>query len=176
VDPVEILGHNVPKRGRHVNISTLKTRLLLSGALFFVTGQVGQAQDMTAPPDFLVTARSSHDFNTTLSMLRDAIEGENLMVVNEVNPQQMLRMVGVRTGGMRQLFFFHPRFMKDIIEANRNGGIEPPLKLLVMETPNGNVLVRYEDPVHQFAAYAGLDDIAAELSALVAGIVASVSQ
>ena len=149
---------------------------MIAGALLLNTAQTSQAQDMMAPPDFLVTARSTHDFNTTLSMLREAIEGENLMVINEVNPQQMLRMVGVRTGGMRQLFFFHPRFMKSIIETNRNGGIEPPLKVLVMEAPDGNVMVRYEDPVHQFAPYDGLGDIASELSQLVSGIVATVTR
>ncbi len=104
---------------------------------------IGAVQTVVAqgppPPDFLVTVRSAHDFNATLATLKQAIEGENLMVVNEVNPQQMLRMVGVRTGGMRQIFFFHPRYMKGIIETNRNGGIEPPLKILVMETPNGQV-------------------------------------
>jgi uncharacterized protein (DUF302 family) len=96
------------------------------------------------------------------------------MVVTEVNPQQMLRMVGMRTGGMRQILFFHPRFMKRIFETNRNGGIEPPLKILVMERPDGKTMVRYESPGHVFAAYEGLADLAAELTALVEGIVESV--
>lgn len=64
----------------------------------------GLVQTATAqgaiPPDFLVTVRSAHDFDATLAALEQAIEGENLMVVNEVNPQQMLRMIGMRTGGM----------------------------------------------------------------------------
>ncbi len=73
------------------------------------------------PPDFQVTVRSAHGFDETLARLKQAIEGENLMVVHEINPQQMLRMVGVRTGGMRQIIFFHPRYMKQIIESNPNG-------------------------------------------------------
>ncbi len=91
----------------------------------------------TPLPDFLVTVRSAHDFDQTLALLRQAIEVENLMVVDEINPQQMLRMVGVRVSGMRQIVFFHPRYMKQILETNRNGGIEPPLKVLVMEQPDG---------------------------------------
>ena len=55
-------------------------------------------------PDFLVTSRSAHSFDDTLDLLRQAIAGQNLMLINEVNPQQMLRMVGVTTGGMRQIF------------------------------------------------------------------------
>ena len=150
------------------SIAVCSAAVLMSGAVQTVVAQG------PPPPDFLVTVRSAHDFNATLATLKQAIEGENVMVVNEVNPQQMLRMVGVRTDGMRQIFFFHPRYMKQIIEANRNGGIEPPLKVLVMERPDGGVMVRYHDPVHQFAPYAGLEDVAAELRAVVEKVVGAV--
>ena len=133
-------------------------------------------QAMTPAPDFLVTVPSTQDFETTLATLKHAIESENLMVVHEVDAQQMLRMVSVRVGGMRQILFFHPRYMKRILEGNRNGGIEPPLKVLVMETPDGRVMVRYHDPVHQFAPYPGLEALATELHDVVARVVASVSR
>lgn len=152
------------------SIAVCSAAVLMSGAVQTVVAQG------PPPPDFLVTVRSAHDFNATLTTLKQAIEGENLMVVNEVNPQQMLRMVGVRTEGMRQIFFFHPRYMKGIIETNRNGGIEPPLKILVMEAPNGQVMVRYHDPVHQFAPYDGLAEIATELRGVVEKIVNSIRQ
>ncbi|MFQ5703463.1 MAG: DUF302 domain-containing protein [Gemmatimonadales bacterium] len=133
------------------------------------------AQGKAPTPEFLVTRPSAYGFEETLTRVKQAIEAENLMVIHEINPQQMLRMVGMRTKGMRQILFFHPRFMRQIIEANRNGGIEPPLKILVMEAPNGKVMVRYENPVHQFAPYQGLDSIASELSGIVERVVGSVT-
>ena len=145
-------------------------------ALGLVTAAPGAGAAQHAPPDYLVTVRSSYDFQETVNRLKQAMEAENLMVIHEINPQQMLRMVGVRTGGMRQILFFHPRYMKRIFETNRNAGIEPPLKVLVMEAPNGNVMVRYEDPVRQFADYQGLDSLALELRELVERITASVSR
>ncbi len=151
-------------------------RLIGFAALTLSLTTAARAQDTPPPPDFLITVPSAHDFDETVTLLKQAIEGENLMVVNEVNPQQMLRMVGMRVGGMRQIFFFHPRYMKQIIETNRNAGIEPPLKVLVMETPNGQVMVRYEDPRHQFDAYPGLEEIAAELSGVLEKVVAAVSR
>ncbi len=134
------------------------------------------AQGAPPPPDFLVTVPSAHDFDRTVALLKQAIEGENLMVVHEINAQQMLRMVGVRTGGMRQILFFHPRFMKRLIETNRHGGIVPPLKVLVMEMPNGRVMVRYHDPVHQLEPYTGLEELAAELRGVIEHVVAAVRQ
>ena len=139
-----------------------------------VTAQGLAAQDAPAPPDYIVTVRSAHTFDETVDMLRSAIEEQNLMVIHEINPQRMLRMVGVRTGGMRQILFFHPRYMRQILETDRNAGIEPPLKVLAMEAPDGSVMVRYVDPVYQFGRYTGLDEIAVELKAIVEAIVAVV--
>ncbi len=126
------------------------------------------------PPDFIVTVPSAYGFDETLDRLRHAIEAENLMVVHEINPQQMLRMVGVRTRGMRQILFFHPRYMKRIFETNRNAAIEPPLKLVVMERPDGGAMVRYVDPAYTFGRYNGLDELGRELKGVVEKIVAAV--
>ncbi len=151
-------------------------RFIGFAALTLSLTTAARAQDAPPPPDFLITVPSAHDFDETVTLLKQAIEGENLMVVNEVNPQQMLRMVGMRVGGMRQIFFFHPRYMKRIVETNRNGGIVPPLKILAMEMPNGRVMVRYVDPAHQFEPYAGLEAVATELRGVVEKIVNSIRQ
>ncbi len=145
-------------------------------ALFLFAAGPAAAQEMRPPPDFQVTARSAYGFDETLARLRQAIEEENLMVVHEINPQQMLRMVGVRSGGMRQIMFFHPRYMKRIIESNRHAAIEPPLKLAVMETPDGGVMMRYIKPAYVFGRYGGLGELGSELEALVERIVASVKE
>lgn len=153
-------------------VRTLATSLT---TFVLVTGPA-VAQGAPTAPDFLVTVPSAHDFDQTVALLKQAIEGANLMVVDEINPQQMLRMVGMHTGGMRQILFFHPRYMRQIIETNRHGGIVPPLKVLVMETPNGRVMVRYHDPMHQFEPYTGLEELAAELRGVIEKVVAAVRQ
>ncbi len=139
-----------------------------------VTAQKLAAQDAPAPPDYIVTVHSAHAFDETVDMLTSAIEEQNLMVIHEINPQQMLRMVGVRTGGMKQILFFHPRYMRQILETDRNAGIEPPLKVLAMEGPDGSVMVRYVDPEYQFGRYTGLTEMAVELKGIVEAIVAVV--
>ena len=136
----------------------------------------GTAQQGPPPPEFLTTVQSSRSFDATVDVLSQAVEGENLMLVHEINAQQMLRMVGMRTGGMKQILYFHPRFMQQIIETNRNGGIVPPLKILVMERPDGGVMVRYHDPVALFSSYQGLGAVAQELKGITERIVATVQE
>ena len=125
-------------------------------------------------PEFLVTAPSAYGFDDTVDLLKGAIEAENLMLIHEIDAQRMLRMVQVTTPGMKQLLFFHPRYMKRIRETNPAGTIEPPLKLAVMEGPDGKVMVRYIKPSYLFGRYAGLDPIGQELEDLVERIVAVV--
>ena len=126
------------------------------------------------PPDFLVTLPSSFDFDDTVDILKGAIEQENLMFVHEIDAQRMLRMVEVQTGGMKQILFFHPRYMKRILESNRNGTIVAPLKIAVMEMPTGRVMVRYNRPTNLFDGYDGLSDLAAELEGIIEKIVGEI--
>ena len=154
----------------------MTTPLALLALTWLLHAADGAAQQGPPPPEFLTTVQSSRSFDETVDALKQAIEGENLMVVHEINPQQMLRMVGVRTGGMKQILFFHPRFMKQIFETNRNGGIVPPLKILVMERPDGGVMVRYHDPEALFSSYQGLEEVAQELKGLTERIVATVRE
>ncbi len=160
-----------------MRITRLATRVLALSLSAFAMGPGSVlAQGMAPAPDFLVTNRSAYGFDKTLSLLRQAIEAENLMLVQEVDPQKMLRMVGVQVAGMRQVYFFHPRYMKQVLDANRNAGIEPPLKLLVMETQNGQVMIRYEDPSHQFGPYDGLTAFSAEMAGIFDRVVGSVTE
>ena len=147
--------------------------LLLMGYGLYATSPA-QAQQMMPPPEFITTVPSDYGFDDTVDILKGAIEGENLMVIHEINAQRMLRMVEVQVGGMKQLLFFHPRYMKRILEANRNGTIVPPLKVAVMEMPDGKVMVRYPKPSHLFGPYEGLSEIAQELEEVVEKIVANV--
>lgn len=127
-----------------------------------------------APPDFLVTTLSIYDFDDTVNILKGAIEEQNLMIVHEIDAQRMLRMVEVQTGGMKQILFFHPRYMKRIVDSNRHGAIVPPLKIIVMEMTNEKVMVRYHRPTNLFEAYKGLSDLAAELEGIVERILGEI--
>jgi uncharacterized protein (DUF302 family) len=152
--------------------------VVFPAVVFFVllsTSGAGTLAQMHAPA-FQTVVPSSYGFDDTVAMLKGAIEGENLMVINEIDPQKMLRMVGVKTRGIRQVFFFHPRFMKRLMDINPHATIEPPLKVAVMETPQGTAFVKYLKPSYLFGRYEGADAIGKELDALLAKIVAHIQQ
>ena len=159
--------------------STIRVSLILVLTIF-ASGDLNSAnaQDkkMMKAPEYHVLTKSIYDFSDTVELLKASIEAQNLMVINEVDPQKMLRLVGVKTAGMRQIFFFHPRYMKRIFETNKQASIEPPLKIVVMEMPNGAVMVRYINPSYKFNPYNGLDDLATELDELMAMVANSITK
>lgn len=146
---------------------------LLSLGLLFASPMAAGAGMMKAPED-QVMAMSKYDFNETVSRVKQAIEGENMMVLRTIDMQEMLKMVGLETKGMQTILFFHPRYGKEIYTKARMAGIEPPLKLSVMENEMGKVMVRYRKPSAIFAPYKPLSDLGKELDEVVGRIVGKV--
>lgn len=163
------------RRGRISRIAKVLVLAMIALAPV-ATSAVSSAEEMKKPPEFQVNTMSKYGFDGTVETLKGAIERQNMMVINEIDPQKMLRMVGVRTKGMRQIQFFHPRFMKQIIETNAHASIEAPLKVAVMEGPDGTVMVKFIKPTSLFGRYGGLDDLGKELEGVVTKIVDAVKK
>ena len=123
-----------------------------------------------------VMAKSAYGFDETVSRAKETIEGKQMMVVFTTDHQAMLRMVGIESKGMVGIEFFHPRYGKMVHENDRKAGIEMPLRLVVMETPDGKATLSYYKPSSVFAKYQGLGNMAGELDAVFGAIVASVTK
>ena len=128
------------------------------------------------PTDGSLMTPSKQGFDATVTTLQQAIEQHNLMVIEVVDGQKMLRMAGKQVGGMKQIFYFHPRYMKRVMEANTMATIQIPLKIIVMEKPDGRVVLRYFEPSTLLGPYKGEEAIAAELDGIVSEIIASVAK
>lgn len=104
-------------------------------------------------------------FEETLVRLRQAIAEEDLLLIHEIDPQTLLRHAGHSIPPTRQLLFFHPRFMTRLLAIDPNALIEVPLKLVVMQMPDGTVTVRHPRIDVLLGRYDGLHDMANELAA-----------
>lgn len=127
------------------------------------------------PMDGSQMAMSKYSFSETVDMLKGAIEQQNLMVIHEIDGQKMLKMAGKEVGGMKQLFFFHPMYMKKVVEANEMAGIVIPLKIIVMEKGD-KIMVRYFMPSIVLKPYKGTEAIAKDLDAKVTKIIAEATK
>lgn len=119
--------------------------------------------------------RSSLDFEATLTRLRDSIERADLWLIHEIDPRKLVARGGHAILPARQLLFFHPRFMRRILETNPNAILEAPLRIIVMQHPEGHVSVRHPDIVRSFAMHDGLETMGAELEAIYGTLRSAVS-
>ncbi len=122
-----------------------------------------------------VMAMSKYSFDETVSRVKQAIEGQQMMVVFSADHQAMLQMVGLQTKGMVGIEFFHPRYGKVIVENDHAAGLEIPLRLVIMEGDMGTMLT-YQKPSHTFSKYPRLKNLGEELDGVLATIAASVSK
>jgi len=119
---------------------------------------------------------SKHSFNDTVDILKSAIEDQNLMVMFVLDGQKMLRLAGKKVKGMKQVFYFHPTYMRRVMEANKKAVIQIPLKFVVMEKPSGKVVLRYFKASTLLNQYKGEEKIAKELDGLIENIVKAIKQ
>ena len=147
-------------------------RTSIVGIVFtaLLMAQISLAQ--MKPMDGSKMAMSKYSFSESMDILKGAIEEQNLMVIHVVDAQKMLRMAGKQVKGMSQIFYFHPKYMKRVMEANSAATIQIPLKFIVMEKPDGKVVIRYFEPSTLLNKYKGEEAISAELDGLVKKILA----
>lgn len=162
--------------------------ILLLGMTAFITGcetmpcpSPGVSMGMSASgamamPKDRVMAMSKYSFQDTVSRIKQTIESKEIMVVFTADHQAMLSMVGMNTKGMLGVEFFHPRYGKMVMQNDHAAGIEIPLRLVVMETPDGKAMLSYYKPSSVFVKYKGLEGMAAELDGVYDAIVAAVSR
>lgn len=144
-------------------------------ALFAIAGVFTQSVSAQMKPmDGSQMVMSKYSFSETVERVKGAIENQNLMVINEIDGQRMMRMAGKQTKGMQQIFFMSPGYMRKVIEANKMAAIQIPLKLIVMENEKG-VVIRYFMPSTILQQYKGTEAISSELDGLVNKIIASIS-
>jgi len=150
----------------------LGTAVTLFMVLFSFHGVIAQ---MMKPKDGSSMVMSVYSYNETVDILKGAIEQQNLMVIHEVDAQKMLRMAGKQVNGMSQIFYFHPKYMRRVMEANPEATIQIPLKFIVMERPDKKVAIRYFKPSFVLNEYEGEATIATELDGLVGEILSEVT-
>jgi uncharacterized protein (DUF302 family) len=125
-------------------------------------------------PPFHSVVVSVLDFEATVSRLKQAITDMDLWLISEVNPQMLLERGGYAIRPARQLFFFHPRYLVRLLSADPAAVVEIPLKLVVLQMPDGSVSVRHHQVKEVLSRYRGTSELAAELAEISSKLVATI--
>jgi uncharacterized protein (DUF302 family) len=116
------------------------------------------------------------EFEATVARLKQAITEMDLWLISEVNPQILLERGGYAILPARQLFFFHPRYLVRLLGADPAAVVEIPLKLVVLQMPDGSVTVRHNHVEGLLSRYQGMSGLTAELAEISSKLVMTVCQ
>ena len=134
---------------------------------------IAYAADGPVKPGRQVVVASALDFESTVAALEAAIAAEDLWVLTKVETQMLLAKGGFAIRPLRQILFFHPRYMARLLASNPAAIVEVALKLVVMAGPDGAVSVRHPDIRAALDSYGGLDDLAHDLATALDRITSS---
>lgn len=156
-----------------LNIPRLLAPVLLAAWIIFQALPHGTAHGQTPP---LIKVNSRFNFKITLKNLQAAARRNRLGIVNRANAQRGASSLGVKIPGNQVWGLFAARFAVRMLKASVDAGYEAPIRLYIVEAPDGKVTVRYRKPSVVFKPYgnAALDAMAGELDALFARVVDSV--
>ena len=110
-------------------------------------------QPSTAAAEFQLEMISTRAFPEVVDALRQAIDRAGMKVLQEIDPQGALRSIDQVIGGARLLFFFHPQLLARLLSIDYSAIVEAPLKLAVLEMPDGTVSIRAADPAVALGRY-----------------------
>ncbi|WP_143305488.1 DUF302 domain-containing protein [Chitinophaga vietnamensis] len=114
-------------------------------------------------------------FDDALQNAKDAIIHSNFLLLHEINPQQILAKHGYEIGRIRQLLFFDPAYMYDLVQNDPEAIIEAPLKLLLREvSPEQTILQYFHIPTH-FEGYTQIEKVVKDIAERQDEIVRSLS-
>jgi len=130
---------------------------------------------MPLPKDRLVV-RSKYPYMDTVIRIKETIESKDIIIVGNIDHQELLTLVGLKTGGMLGIEFFHPRYGKVIAKNDGAAALEMPFRVLVMEANDGSVLVTYYRPSSILSPYKGCEGLGREIDGVMDDIVASITR
>jgi len=130
---------------------------------------------MPLPKDRMVV-QSNHSYIDTVTRIKATLESKDLLIISNVDHQELVKLVGLKTGGMLGIEFFHPRYGKVIAKNDGAAALEMPFRVLVMEANDGKVLITYYRPSSALAPYKGLGGLGRELDSVMDDVVASISK
>lgn len=137
---------------------------------------------MTAQPDHfaepaasVITMQSRHDFQTTITRLKDMLAARGIALFADIDQQDAALQVGMNLRPTRLLLFGNPRAGTPIMEANPLAALELPLRAVVWEDERHVVQVTYLDVTQTLGSRYHIDASRyaplAQIPALLRGVV-----
>lgn len=130
-------------------------RKFLIAAIFSAAAAlpVSAETTVTAPNDSWRVIPTEKSYDDLLADLREAVTGNKMGLVTEAGPTEVAASRGETIPGNRVVGVFRNDFAVTIIRAAPAAMIEPPVRFMVMQEPDGTATLAYRLPSAVFEPY-----------------------
>ncbi|MEO1102388.1 MAG: DUF302 domain-containing protein [Pseudomonadota bacterium] len=150
-------------------------RSLVLAAALVLTPAAAFADTVVQPPEGWSVVETDKSYDTLLADLKEAVKANKMGLVTEAGPTEVAAKRGETIPGNRVLGVFRNDFAVTIIRETPAAMIEAPVRIMVMEEPDGTASMSYKLPSVVFAPYTdggdGVADAAAQMDTIFATIV-----
>ena len=148
-------------------------RLIAALVVLMALAQPARAENPTPYPGTTVI-ETGQPFLAFEDNLKGAIKANKMGIVATASATAGAKKIGVDIAENRVIMIYHPRFAVRMLAASTAAGIEAPLRLYLSQNDDGTARLTYRAPSAVFGPYGvdALDEMAAELDAIVEAIVA----
>jgi len=150
-------------------------RTLVLAAVAALAPVAVAAQSVVTERDGWRIVPTDKTYDALLVDLKEAVRANKMGLVTEAGPTEVAASRGEEIPGNRVLGVFRNDFAVSIIRAAPAAMIEAPIRIMVMEEPDGTASLSYRKPSTVFAPYAeeggpAVTDAATTLDGLFAAI------
>lgn len=120
-------------------------RSFLISAFIAAASLAGTTAAVAQDASSFVKVSSQHNFNATVSALKQAVSGNHLMVMGHINQARVLSMTGLRLEGAQSFLVGNPQMGKKAFGMNPAAGAVLPARIYVW-ADHGKAYIGYFKP------------------------------
>jgi uncharacterized protein (DUF302 family) len=102
-------------------------------------------------------------FDEAINALKANIVANGFLILHEINTTEILSKHGIKINELRQLLFFHPNYMKDVLQIDPLLVNEVPLKFVIRSIKHNETSISISNPLQSMSDYKGTEALSTEL-------------
>lgn len=102
-------------------------------------------------------------FEVTLNELKAKIVANDFLLLHEINTKDIMAKQGIVIDELRQILFFHPNYMKQVLDIDPQLVNEVTLKIVLRSISLNETSISIPNPTLTMSDYVGSKELASEL-------------
>ena len=102
-------------------------------------------------------------FDAVFNAIKKNVVSNGFILLHEIDTQNIVSKYNIAIGPLRQLLFFHPKYIQTIVTEDKLAINEIPIKVVIIENQDKSVSVSFPNPMVTLSDYDIKKEMAVEL-------------